>query len=81
MAKYKATPHYTINTKIARIQFDYFGNYETSDKEEIAILDKNVPRYVTKISEDDPKKEQPKAEDKPKAQAKQTQAKRKPTAK
>ena len=49
MAKYKSEPKYMVRNGDIRITFDYAGEYETDDAEEIKILDERAPRYVRKI--------------------------------
>ena len=52
MAKYTADPGYTVKiSKTKKIEFDRAGKYETTVKGEITVLDKLVPRYVSKDKE------------------------------
>lgn len=51
LVKYKSSPGYIVRMGDARIVFDYFGEYETDDEKEIAVLDRLVPRYVRKIND------------------------------
>lgn len=75
MAKYKAAPFYDIEKPIindegnvvdvVRIKFDFFGEYETGDAEEVEILNGLCPQWVVCI---DPtgaisKKPKPKTEE------------------
>lgn len=47
MAKYKASPQYTVGT----ITFNAFGLYETDIAKEITALDALAPTWVTRIDE------------------------------
>lgn len=47
MAKYKASPQYTVGA----ITFNAFGLYETDDAKEIAVLDALAPTWVSRIDE------------------------------
>lgn len=53
MPKYKATPGYDVEdaAKGVRVKFDSVGEYETSEKAEIEVLDGLAPRYVTKLED------------------------------
>lgn len=49
MAKYKAYPFYDINAGEVRVQFDFYGDYETEDDAEIAVIDALCPTWVTRV--------------------------------
>lgn len=51
MAKYKASPSYAVDVGKSTVKFDYYGNYETSDGEEIGVLDGLAPLWITKVDE------------------------------
>ncbi|MHA7962874.1 preprotein translocase subunit YajC [Paenibacillus sp. CAU 1782] len=48
MAAYKAAPKYTVSTGGKTIVFDWLGAYVTIDPDEIAALDRLVPKWITK---------------------------------
>lgn len=65
MAKYKAQPEYTVTIgENFSVEFDKFGFYETSEKDEIKALDALVPRYIKKV--DDGKAKESKESEQPK---------------
>jgi hypothetical protein len=68
MAAYKAAPKYTISAGGKTIVFDWLGTYVTNDPDEIAALDRLVPRWITK-STDEEKSEITEVEPKPPAPA------------
>lgn len=77
MVKYKASPFYSVYTSNGKLTFDHIGEYETSNAEEIAILNGLCPRYLVCVEEEKvtkPKASEPKTEAKPapKAPAKRT---------
>ena len=59
LVRYKSSPGYIVRMGDARIVFDYFGEYETDDAKEIAVLDRLVPRYVRKINDGPSELKQP----------------------
>ncbi|MFK4304357.1 hypothetical protein ABH892_004497 [Paenibacillus sp. RC254] len=63
MAKYHASPHYSLDG----IEFDVCGVYVTEDAGEIARLDVLVPVWISRIDEKEP--EEPKKPRAKKAQA------------
>lgn len=70
MAKYKAQPNYAVVVNDKKtIEFDAFGNYSTDNKDEIAFLDKLVPRYINKEKETTKKESEPATEAKSKKSA------------
>jgi len=83
MAKFKASPSYSVHAPKGKINFDHNGDYETDKADEIALLKALSPRYLTVVDEGTtksiPAKATIKAEAKPAAKAQS--APRKPTAK
>lgn len=76
MAKYKAAPFYDVEkpvlneagevVDVVRIKFDFFGEYETGDAKEIAVLNDLCPQWVVCVDptgaisdEPEPKTEEP----------------------
>ncbi|MEK3836453.1 hypothetical protein [Paenibacillus sp. FSL R7-0128] len=51
MAKYTASPHYSVAGKI---EFGFTGVYETEDTGEIATLDALVPIWIKRIDAIEP---------------------------
>jgi hypothetical protein len=77
LAKYKAEPHYVVNSANKAIEFNHAGIYETTDAEEIKKLDVLSPTWIKCVE-----KEKPKAEESaPKSEPKKATVKRKPSAK
>ncbi|UTR05148.1 hypothetical protein MM326_13630 [Alkalihalobacillus sp. LMS6] len=75
MAKYKANPFYSVKIDKKQVEFNFFGEYETKDSEEIAKLDALTPSYLQRLEETKP------AEEPPKPAPKKAPAKRKTSAK
>lgn len=72
MAKYKASPFYSVYTPNGKLTFDHNGEYETSNVEEVAVLNGLCPRYLVCVEEEKatkPKASEPKPEAKPAAKA------------
>lgn len=74
MAKYAGTPFYAVNLGGKQIEFNFFGEYETNDAEDIKKLDALTPAYFKRVDATD-------AEEKPKPTPKKAPAKRKTSAK
>lgn len=51
MEKYKADPFYAINLGKEKIVFNYFGEYETDNAEEIEALNALCPKWIKCVSE------------------------------
>ncbi|MEK5396019.1 hypothetical protein [Paenibacillus sp. FSL K6-2859] len=51
MAKYTASPHYSI---VGEIDFGVSGVYETEDVDEIVQLDSLVPTWIKRIDTQEP---------------------------
>ena len=66
MAKFKAEPFYSVHVNTDIISFDMFGEYQTSDEGEIAVLKALCPRYLILVDEEKAKVIEPKAEEAPK---------------
>lgn len=49
--KYESAPHYHVEDREKKVslKFDAAGHYETTDKDEITVLDSLVPTWVTKL--------------------------------
>lgn len=57
MAKYTSSPYYNVEKNdregksVVSVKFDAAGEYETSDKTEIEVLDSLAPTYVVKVED------------------------------
>lgn len=74
MAKFKASPFYSVYVPSGKINFDHKGEYETTNAGDVAVLKSLCPRYL--ICTDEGKANSTKTE-KPEAKA----PTRKPSAK
>ena len=77
MAKFKAEPFYSVHVNTDIISFDMFGEYQTSDEGEIAVLKALCPRYLICVDEEKAIESKKQAEEapKPKAPAKKSSGK------
>lgn len=51
MAKYKASPFYSVHTPTGKINFNHIGEYSTTNEDEVAILSTLCPRYLVCVDE------------------------------
>jgi len=52
MAKYKASPFYSVYTPNGKLTFDHNGEYETNNAEETKALNGLCPRYLVCLEEE-----------------------------
>jgi len=58
MAKYTASPFYSVQSGKTDIRFNYVGEYETNDSKEISILDALCPTWIKRVAEEPTKESQ-----------------------